>query len=246
MQPFQMTGRGEHVSTYEAPTKTLAEAIYNRLRQDILSGQLRPGSKLRFTDLKENYRAGMSTLRESLSKLSSDRLVIAEGQRGFRVAPVSREELWDITRLRADLESAALEASIDCGGDEWEANIIAAFHRLSKFAERSSDVPYLLTEEGALLHKAFHIALFSACPSMWRLRVIDLLYDHSERYRRLFTSHLPGRRDSEHEHREIMQAAIGRHKQLAVALLTRHLEKTAETLAKVDEVWAERPRGDQA
>jgi DNA-binding GntR family transcriptional regulator len=244
MQPFQTTARGEQL--HQAPAKTLAEAIYNRLRQDILSGQLKPGSKLRFTDLKGSYRAGMSTLRESLSKLSSDRLVIAEGQRGFRVAPVSRGELWDITRLRADLEAAALDAAIDRGGDEWEANIIAAFHRLSKFAERSKDVPYLLTEEGALLHKSFHMALFGACPSMWRLRVIDLLYDHSERYRRLFTSHLRGKRNSEQEHREIMQAAIDRHKQLAVALLTRHLEKTAETLAKIDAVWTDGSGADQA
>lgn len=219
------------------PTKTLAEAIYRQLRRDIMNGQLRPGAKLRFSDLKSNYQAGMSTLRESLSRLTADRLVTAQGQRGFRVATVSREELWDITNLRGDLEAAALEASIDHGGDDWEANIVACYHRLTKLAERSRDVPLLLTEEGTALHKSFHMALLDACPSMWRLRVIHLLYDHSERYRRLSTAYIGAGRNSDHEHREVMEATLGRHKRLAVALLVRHLEKTAETLATVDELW---------
>ena len=250
MQSSHMMGNAEQPLP-DDPSKTLAEAIYKRLRQDILSGRLRPGSKLRFADLKGSYEAGTSTLREALSRLSADRLVIAEGQRGFHIAPVSQAELRDITNLRADIEAAALQLSIENGDDAWEANIVASLHRLSKLYERGGPTPTLLTEEGAHLHKVFHMSLLAACPSMWRLRVVDLLYDHSERYRRLATSFPSGKRDSEHEHREIMEAALGRHKQLAVALLTRHLEKTAETVFAIDELWVadvpqSRPRRNQA
>ena len=218
--------------------KTLVEAIYSRIRQDILSGRLKPGGKLRFTDLKASYEAGTSTLREALSRLTADRLVIAEGQRGFRAAPISLTELWDITKLRAEIETAALADSIDAGNDAWEANIVACLHRLSKYEDRDDNTPALLSEEGALLHKLFHMSLLGACPSIWRLRVVDLLYDQSERYRRLQTSYLPRYRNSPTEHRELMEATIGRNKKRAVALLTLHLEKTAESLATVAELWS--------
>jgi GntR family transcriptional regulator, carbon starvation induced regulator len=228
--------QAERNMDFPAP-KTLAEAMYLRMRQDILSGKLAPGAKLRFTDLAANYKAGTSTLRESLSRLTADRLVIAEGQRGFRVAPISLTELWDITKLRAEIESAALEDSIDNGDDTWEAGILSSLHRLTKLEERSGGKQVLLNEEGAQLHKVFHMSLLGASRSVWRLRVVDVLYDQSERYRRLQTSYLPGERNSTHEHREMADAAIGRNKPRATALLTLHLEKTAEALATVEELW---------
>jgi GntR family transcriptional regulator, carbon starvation induced regulator len=79
--------------------------------------------------------------------------------------------------------------------------------------------------------------LLSACPSIWRLRVIDVLYSHSERYRRLQTSYLSGMLNSAQEHREIAAAAVARQKSRATALLTLHLEKTAEMLAGIHDLW---------
>jgi GntR family carbon starvation induced transcriptional regulator len=221
----------------DAAPKTLAEAVYLRLRQDILSGKLEPGLKLRFADLTSLYEAGVSTLRESLSRLTADRLVIALGQRGFRVAPISLNEMWDITRLRAEMESAALEEAIDAGNDEWEAEILSCLHRLIKLENRGATTPLLLTEEGAYLHKLFHMSLLNASPSVWRLRVIDLLYDQSERYRRLQTSYLSGMLNSGEEHREISAAAIARDKPRATMLLRSHYEKTAKLLAAITDLW---------
>ena len=126
------------------------------------------------------------------------------------MSPISLNEMWDITRLRAEIESTALEESIDAGGDAWEAEIVAKLHRLLKVEKRNDKTPLLLTEEGAQLHKLFHMSLVSACPSIWRLRVIDVLYDHSERYRRLQTAYLSAMLHSSEEHREIADAVIGR------------------------------------
>src|ERR1700743_762697 len=164
--------RPEIADAFESePSKTLAEAIYRQLRQNILSGELKPGSKLRFSDLKLDYRASTSTLRESLSRLTADCLVTAVAQRGFRVASVSLTELWDITEMRCDVEASALSESIDRGDDAWEANIIAALHRFQKLEKRLGDMPAYLTLEGATLHKHLHMALLAACSSMWRQRV---------------------------------------------------------------------------
>jgi GntR family transcriptional regulator, carbon starvation induced regulator len=237
VQSLRTIARNSKSPAPEGAPKTLAEAIYLRMRQDILSGKLKPGSKLRFADLAVNYEAGTSTLRESLSRLTADRLVIAEGQRGFRVAPISLTDMRDITKLRTEIESAALQESIDAGDDTWEADILAYLHRLVKLEERSDGTPILLNEEGAQVHKLFHMSLLRASQSIWRLRVVDVLYDHSERYRRLQTSYLPGERNTAQEHREIAEAVISRNKRRATALLTLHLEKTAEALATVKAIW---------
>ena len=80
--------------------RTLIEHAYTRLRDDIVSGQLVPGEKLRVEHLKERYGVSAGTLREAITRLASDALVVTEGQRGFRVAPITIEDLEDITNLR--------------------------------------------------------------------------------------------------------------------------------------------------
>jgi GntR family transcriptional regulator, carbon starvation induced regulator len=238
MDALQTKGKPSDFPGADEAPKTLSEAVYLRLRHDILSGQLKPGTKLRFADLTTRYDAAMGTLRESLSRLTPDRLVIAEGQRGFRVAPISVSELWDITRLRTEIEAAALSESIDAGTADWEADILSALHRLLKLEDPRNETPALLTDRGAFLHKNFHMSLVSASPSIWRLHVIDVLYDHSERYRRLQTSYLSGVLNSAQDHQAIAAATVARDKKTATRLLKLHLKKTAEMVAAITDLWS--------
>ena len=122
--------------------------MYLRMRQDILSGKLKPGSKLRFTDLAENYKAGNSTLRESLSRLTADRLVIAQGQRGFRsgvgLARLDRRRVLLQTRLPLPARAAEDHAAAN-GARKLYSEAAGAgdsrFLRRSDFARTVSD-PY--------------------------------------------------------------------------------------------------------
>ena len=94
---------------------TQIESAYWRLRDDILRGVLHPAAKLRIEHLRQSYGLGASALREALSRLVADGLVETEGQRGFWVAPISREELHDITSARQVMEVGALRQSIEHG-----------------------------------------------------------------------------------------------------------------------------------
>jgi DNA-binding GntR family transcriptional regulator len=100
-------------------TPTLAVQAFSRLHADILSAKLRPGEKMHVERLRETYGLGATPLREALSKLTSLDLVTAEGQRGFRVAPVSTANLLDITKTRAWVEGIALRAAISGGDRRW-------------------------------------------------------------------------------------------------------------------------------
>ena len=109
---------------------SLVNQAIRRLRSAIRRAELDPGARLRIDALQARFGLSSSPLREALNRLAAEGLVEAEERRGFRVKPVSIAEFLDLTRVRLLLEKEALKESMRLGDDEWEARIIAAFHRM--------------------------------------------------------------------------------------------------------------------
>lgn len=213
--------------------ETLSDRAHAMLRGDIVSGRLAPETRLRIAQLSESYGIGASPLREALSKLSSEFLVIFEAQRGFSVAPVSADELRDISRVRCDLESDALHRAIMAGGDAWEAGIVAAFYALGKADKRRREDPQAASADWEEKNRAFHEALVAACDSPWLKRLRGLIYYQHERYRRISLTHPDPARDVQAEHEAIMEAALARHAPEAIRLSKDHIDRTTQSVLKV-------------
>jgi GntR family carbon starvation induced transcriptional regulator len=208
------------------PQTPLTELAFRRLRHDVLSGTYPAGSKLKLDDLQGHYGFSSSPLREALSRLSQEGLVRADERRGFRVAALSADDLADITRMRLKLDVDAMADSIEAGDDEWEAQVVAAFHRLEKIEGKLGDGPVNLNDEWTELHRAFHMVLLSAAPSE-RLKAWSAsLFDQAERYRRASARLRQTARRKSNEHRKIMDAALRRDKDTACALLAEHIKST--------------------
>jgi DNA-binding GntR family transcriptional regulator len=222
----------------------LTQSAFEQLRADILSCRLLPGSKLKIQELCSRYAVGLGAIREALSRLTSEGLVVAEPQRGFRAAPISPEDLTDLTRVRVEIDSLCLRKAIENGDVDWEARLVAAFHRLSRTPERVAGDPTRSSEEWAEAHAAFHSALVDGCGSPWLMRLHGQLYDQSERYRRLSVSVAPRRRDIGDEHQKILDAVLARDADKAVKLLTQHLGATTAILLDAD--LAELPKRQRA
>ena len=213
--------------------KTLVEGAYQRLRRDIIEGVHPPGEKLRVEHLKDQYDVGAGTLREALLLLVTDALVVAQGQRGFRVAPISIEDFEDITRTRILLETEALRQSIALGGEDWEAGIVAAFHRLSRAEQKlggQDDYVHTAAEDWEKRNRAFHDALIAASPSRWIRHFQNILYQQSERYRRISLFRRPIPRDVHAEHEALFDATMARDADRATALLAEHILRTLESV----------------
>ena len=206
--------------------------VLARLRDHILSGQYQPEAKLRFADLQAEFAVGIGTLREALSQLLSEGLVTLDAGRGFRVAPVSEEELLDITRLHVDFEQRAIRNSVAHGDDEWEGRVLTAFHRLSKLEALPRGERMARHAEWVERHRAFHEALVSACRSRWLLNFRALMFDQSERYRLLSKRYRPANSQKLQEHVSIKDAALNREAERAAQLIDRHIMETAETVLK--------------
>lgn len=212
------------------PTHNMTQGAYEDLRADLLACRIRPGSRLKIQELCDRFDVSLGAVREALSRLTSDGLVVSEPQRGFRAAPISLEDLKDLTRVRIDIEALCLRRALAIGTVTWEAQLVAAFHRLSRTPERVADDPARSDDEWAEAHAGFHQALVGGADSPWLLRLQAQLYAQSERYRRLSIPLDTDTRNVGEEHQEILDAALRRDAERAVALLTTHLGRTTDIL----------------
>lgn len=208
--------------------RTLIERTYGRLREDILNGVFQPGEKLLVEHVKQRYDVGAGTVREALSRLVSEAMVTAEGQRGFTVAPISADDLIDVTNVRVAIETDALRASVRQGDDFWRHRLRLAYEQLSVLEQPLKDENVRRWEQA---NAAFHCALLSACGSPWTLRVVQQLTHHAERYRR-YAIGLHTGRDVHAEHQQIFEAAVTGQDARAALALESHIRATPELIVK--------------
>lgn len=214
-----------------AAAPTVSEQAFLSLRRDVLQGEHPPGAKLKLELLQVQYGFSSSPLREALNRLAQEGLVRADERRGFRVAPVSAQDMADITRMRLMIDVPALRDAIAVGDDAWEAALVAAFHRLERLEARLTEGPVILDAEWVLRHREFHMALVAACPSQRQLALSASLFDQAERYRQISGRYRQGLRRKNDEHRRLMQAVLKRDTGTACALLTDHIEGTQRNVA---------------
>jgi DNA-binding GntR family transcriptional regulator len=157
-------------------------------------------------------------------RLVAEGLVVLEDHKGFRVAPVSREEMIDIGNTLLELEAIAIRMAIEKGDDHWEAQIVARYHELSKREMFGPDGT--LDPEWEARNVAFHESLYAACGSPSLKLVCHVLYERHSRYRRLRTRQGNPGRNVAKEHEGLMQATINREPDAAIALLRKHRSAT--------------------
>ena len=215
--PLAQTGAG-----------TQTDAAYAALREAILSCRLEPGAKIKISDAAAEFDFSPGAVREALSRLAAERMAVATAQKGFTVAAISAQELIDLTNTRIAIEQLCLRSAIAHGDVEWEANVLAAYHRLHRLPI-SEGARKQLSPAWSTAHNAFHAALASACDSRWTLTIREMLYAQSERYRNLSKIARPGR-DVDAEHKRLLDACLARDAATACKRIEAHLRRTMEIL----------------
>ena len=184
---------------------------------------------MRIEELRAEYRIGGSPLREALNRLAGEGFVTVIEQRGFRVAPISQDDLKDLSRMRVMLECEALRESIGNGSDQWEAKLVAAHHRLQKAEQSYTGNPTKWEQR----NNEFHEALVAACTSPWLLRLRYLLYEQHKRYRFISILSAQEDRDVHQEHRELLEATLARDAEAACKVMELHVRYTLDSCLRV-------------
>ncbi|MGO7979765.1 GntR family transcriptional regulator [Rhizobium johnstonii] len=206
--------------------ETIAESSYRRIRADIIFGRLAPGQKLKLESLKESYETSISTLREVLNRLSSEGLVLAEGQKGFEVSPVSVSDLKETAALRLLLETHALKQSFVHGDVEWEAPLVSAHYKLARMEQVMASGDTSRAEDWKRYDWEFHQALISACGSKLLMETHSVIFDRYLRYQMVALSY---RGDvAANEHQQLLDAALRRDAETAKRVLVLHIQGGVE------------------
>lgn len=220
------------IQTREKQSK--ASTVLEKLRLDLVSGYFSPGQKLQMDQLKKRYNVGYSPLREALSRLVANGLVNLEELCGFSVPLLSLEELYDLYAVRIEVETQALKLSIDHGDTYWESEVISCWHRYAKFLDSQSAQP-LEPIKWNDFQKEFTFTLIKACESPWLLKIQDMLYDHSARYRFLcMESHQNNKcvlDEFRQENEDLITAVLARNKEKAVAISRIGWQNSLEIMA---------------
>jgi GntR family transcriptional regulator, carbon starvation induced regulator len=209
-----------------ADKSTLSEVVYSAVRTAILGGQLRPGQRLKVSDLAAVHGVSLNVVREALNRLTGEQLVRAEPKIGFAVTNLSLEDLADLVAVRAAIEGTALRWAIRHGDMTWESQIVAAHYRLVN----TPGEPPAVTNDWIRAHSDFHAQILSASGSPRMREITRSLSDSAEIYRRWSLSLAEPPRDLAREHAELVEATLARDTERAVSALTAHIEQTRNTI----------------
>ena len=163
---------------------TIVQMLASALRRDISFGALRPDQKLKINELRMRYGGSNHSMRETLRILTSEGLVEATSQRGFRVTSATEDDLGDIVLVRSEIEKIALGLALSLGDVAWEGRVIAAHHALQKaeaaVASASDDLTALQWDEAC---SAFSAAIIEGCESPRLIEMHRRFFDQSRRFR---------------------------------------------------------------
>ena len=200
--------------------------VDGRLQAEIALGNLLPGSRVKVNDLAVEWEISPTPLREAVQRLAARGVLTMAPQRGARVAPVSLKEARDLYDLRIQLEPQALRRSMEHADDSYVQQVQDAHRSLAALRKRRRSDPARAPEVYGL-HRAFHAATLSRCPSTWLLHLVGVLMDQSMRYVRYTVDHPGSRLD---EHAVLLEQIVAGDVEVSVETLRRHLIDSAAHL----------------
>jgi DNA-binding GntR family transcriptional regulator len=203
--------------------RTLAEKAFETLHTAILTGQLRPGTRLPIEELAEVLQMSPMPIREAVRRLDAAGLVENIPHRGARVTELSIDDLEEVYEARMALEVLAIRRAAERFNHEASANA----------RRRLDDLDRVTDDESAstsAAHEAFHFALYDAADSAWLIRLIRPVWETAERYCLEVPQvrQLAARR---YEHALILDACEVRDPDRAAIALHDHLATTANKIA---------------
>lgn len=213
--------------------KTLNGALFDLLRQKILTGVLLPGQKLKVAELAAEHTVSLNVVREALNRLAGEQLVEIEPQCGFAVRGLSAEDLADLVHQRIIFEGIALRQSIDRGSLEWQSHVVAAHHRLSRTPMSRPEDKGKVNPEWMARHEEFNFVMMQACGSPRLQQIVRQLAEAAAMYHRALLPAVGHTSELEAEHTELLNAILEGNADKAVQVLTSHLEQTRDMMLPV-------------
>lgn len=201
--------------------RTLADLALAELRTAIIEGDLAPGSPVRLQEQVDRLSMSSVPIREALRFLERSGLVDRTPHRGAQVAEMSAQDLNETYTIRLELESMAVRAAAEHMSQEDRDRLLSMMDHYADASRRDDPT-------ARDIHGDFHMALYQLSNSKWLMRLLPMLWDNSERYRRLALSLRGTTQQRIDEHCAIVDACYAGEPDRAEQALRSHLRNTFE------------------
>lgn len=209
-------------------SETLKNTAYNVLKQMILTGHLKPGQKLAERDLTERLRISRTPLREALSRLEQEGLVISKPQRGYFVLEIDAKMIEDLFDLREVLDGFAIRLAIRRMTAEELEELERVFRELSRFEKNETQ-----TEEEIRTGLRIHEILARAGKNELLCETLLRLYERMLMFIWIDVLYADEAALTRHEHREIFEVVLVRDEKRAVEIAQAHVRRSKENVLRV-------------
>ncbi|MDI1294981.1 MAG: GntR family transcriptional regulator [bacterium] len=199
----------------------MTDKAYQQVRRQLLSGALVPGHRLNMIELCRSMDVSQGAVREALSRLSAEGLVLVEQNRGYRAAPISADELREIAEARLVIDTKCMRLAIGNGDIEWEGAVLAASHRAERHLALFDGTPKT-GEPFTAARLAFYETLLAPCGNSWLLHMHRLLYAQLSRYRHLCLPFATDKKRLYQRDGAFVNAILARDADAAVEMLVQH------------------------
>lgn len=201
--------------------QTGTDLAYARLKNAIMQGELAPGQVVSQVELARRCGVGRTPLREAVRMLQRDGLMAGEANKSMRIAEFSIDDVEELYTVRIVNEALGIRLTVPTLTAADDTFLGECLERMTALAERGD------VDAWEHVHRAFHTHLVHRGGRRLQAHLSEL-YDHAERYRRLYITSEPRAMSiGAHEHELIVAACRCREAGAAAGELARHLSRTA-------------------
>lgn len=204
----------------------LRDVVFKTLRQEILTGKLKPGERLMEIQLANKLGVSRTPIREAIRKLELDGLVIMIPRRGAEVAQITLKDLKDVMEVRCALDVLAIELACDRMGRE-ELNSLYQACENFREAVKTKD-----TRKLAEADVAFHDAIVLSTGNTRLIQLVSNLSEQMYRYRFEYLKDATSHEMLQQEHMEMYQNILKKDKAAAASVVRKHINNQEEAIIK--------------
>ena len=205
---------------------SLRGRVFNKLREDILSGKYQDHEELKEVAIGEELGVSRTPVREAFRQLELEGLIQIVPNKGAYVTGITAKDVKDIYMIRSSLEGMcarlATENITEEQLEELEENVyLASFHASKGHMEQMTE-----------LDNRFHHILYEACDSKMLEKLLQDFHQYVLRIRKKTLSTKERGIASNEEHRQIMEAIKAKNPDEAQRLANMHMNNAYDNMVK--------------
>ena len=210
----------------EKQHRSLREKVYDKLKRRLLTGKIRPGTRMMEKELASDLGVSRTPVREAVRQLEKEGLVKIEPGRGTRAQEISVKDIIDTLSVREELDALAAELAAGhiTGADEEKLEELT-----DKYADaiKSGDMDLMIHAD-----EAFHRKIVKISGNRTLSMVAKTVQAQVQRFRYLYYEDLKNYENMPAEHREIIKALVSKDGSVARDVADAHVKRLKDFVIK--------------